>query len=155
MSLGPGEVLVVLVVALLVLGPDKLPRAARQMGRAVAEFRRFTRSMQSEVDKALRDVELDGRPSGEKPQSATLPPSGLPSSVSSAGPSPQFPAEPAHQPDLAGFRLIDGNEEPSAEVLDPDSPTSTNTVDPPSAASSSGPTPLEPPGYLPTPERDR
>jgi Tat protein translocase TatB subunit len=39
-SLGAPEILVILVVALLVLGPNRLPEAARQAGRALAEVRR-------------------------------------------------------------------------------------------------------------------
>ena len=48
-SLGPAEILVILVVALIVLGPAKLPEAGRQVGRALAEVRRWTRDVQSEV----------------------------------------------------------------------------------------------------------
>jgi sec-independent protein translocase protein TatA len=48
-NVGPAEVLVILVVALLVLGPKKLPEAARQMGKAMAEFRRVTAGLQDEV----------------------------------------------------------------------------------------------------------
>ncbi len=48
-NVGPAEVLLILVVALLVLGPKKLPEAARQMGKAMAEFRRVTSGLQQEV----------------------------------------------------------------------------------------------------------
>ena len=39
-SLGPAEILVIFVVALLVFGPDKLPEIGRQVGRGVRELRR-------------------------------------------------------------------------------------------------------------------
>jgi len=48
-SVGLPEVLVVLVVALIVLGPKRLPDAARALGKAVAEFRRATSGFQAEV----------------------------------------------------------------------------------------------------------
>ena len=35
-SLGPAEILVILVIALLVFGPNKMPEIARQVGRASA-----------------------------------------------------------------------------------------------------------------------
>ncbi len=54
-SIGPAEILVVLVVALIVLGPTRLPDAARSLGRAVSEFRRVTSSLQSEVREAFAD----------------------------------------------------------------------------------------------------
>jgi sec-independent protein translocase protein TatA len=49
LNVGPAELMVILVVALLVLGPKKLPEAARQMGRAISEFRRVTAGLQDEV----------------------------------------------------------------------------------------------------------
>lgn len=44
------EVAVILVVALLVLGPKRLPEVARALGKGLAEFRRMT----SEVNRELR-----------------------------------------------------------------------------------------------------
>jgi len=52
--------LVILVLALLVLGPDRLPQAARTMGRWVGELRKLTGSLQAEmqdvVDEVMRPV---------------------------------------------------------------------------------------------------
>jgi Tat protein translocase TatB subunit len=52
-SLGAPEILVILVVALLVLGPEKLPEAARHAGRFVAEARRLSGGFQAELRDAL------------------------------------------------------------------------------------------------------
>ena len=41
LNVGTPEMLVILVVALLVLGPNKLPEVARQVGKAVGEIRRL------------------------------------------------------------------------------------------------------------------
>jgi sec-independent protein translocase protein TatA len=38
-NLGPGEILVILAIALIVLGPRKLPEAGRAIGRGLREFR--------------------------------------------------------------------------------------------------------------------
>jgi sec-independent protein translocase protein TatB len=46
--------LVILLVALIVLGPHRLPDAARQAGRALAEFRRITSGFQDELRDALQ-----------------------------------------------------------------------------------------------------
>ena len=54
-SIGGPEILIVLLVALIVLGPKRLPHAARQVGRAVAEFRRVTNDFQSEVRNAIAE----------------------------------------------------------------------------------------------------
>lgn len=38
-NLGPGEIIVVLVIALLVLGPKRLPDAGRSIGKGIREFK--------------------------------------------------------------------------------------------------------------------
>lgn len=38
-SIGPGELIVVLVIALLVLGPKRLPDAGRSVGKGIREFK--------------------------------------------------------------------------------------------------------------------
>jgi len=45
-----------MVLALLVLGPERLPQAARTMGRWVGELRRLTGSLQSEVQGVVEEV---------------------------------------------------------------------------------------------------
>ncbi|HET7476562.1 MAG TPA: Sec-independent protein translocase protein TatB [Dermatophilaceae bacterium] len=54
-SIGPAEILVVLVVALVVLGPNRLPDAARQVGKALAELRKMTAGVQAEVRSAFNE----------------------------------------------------------------------------------------------------
>jgi Tat protein translocase TatB subunit len=60
-NLGPMELLVIVVVALVVLGPQRLPDAMRQVGKAVAEARRWSSSLTSTVQSAFDDE--PGRPS--------------------------------------------------------------------------------------------
>lgn len=56
LNLDPGKVLVVLVVALVVLGPDKLPRAARQLGAAWNQLRRWRARLEDEVRGTFPDL---------------------------------------------------------------------------------------------------
>jgi sec-independent protein translocase protein TatB len=56
-NIGGPELLVVLIIALLVLGPNRLPQAARSMGKAMAEFRRVTGGLQAEVRDAMSQLE--------------------------------------------------------------------------------------------------
>lgn len=59
LNLSPEKVLLLLVVALVVLGPSRLPGAARSFGRLVANLRRMSAGVQSEMRDALaepRDV---------------------------------------------------------------------------------------------------
>lgn len=50
--------LFVLFIGLVVLGPEKLPEVARTAGRLIAEFRRVTTGLQTEVREALDSSEL-------------------------------------------------------------------------------------------------
>jgi len=63
-SLGPAEILVILVIALLVFGPNKMPDIARQVGKGFREFRRVQQHLKSE----LRDVVSEF----DSPSSATV-----------------------------------------------------------------------------------
>jgi TatA/E family protein of Tat protein translocase len=72
-AFSPIHILIVLVVALLVLGPDQLPKLARQIGHGLGEFRRVQQHLRAE----LRDVvaEFDNQSSPPQP---VLPPAETP-----------------------------------------------------------------------------
>ena len=56
LNLGTPEVLVILVVALLVLGPNRLPEVARQVGKAMGEIRRLGAGFQAEMRDAMTET---------------------------------------------------------------------------------------------------
>lgn len=58
-SIGGPELLVVVVVALLVLGPDRLPDALRQAGRGIREVRKVTSGLQTTVRDLVEDADTD------------------------------------------------------------------------------------------------
>jgi Tat protein translocase TatB subunit len=87
-QVGPLEILMILVVALLVFGPKELPRLARQAAKGWREIQRFQASMKRDFDEVLRDDEDDDRPSN----TPTLPPK-APSPELPAGESPVPPRE--------------------------------------------------------------
>ena len=49
-GIGMQELIVVLVIALLILGPKKLPEIARALGRGFAEFKRATEDFQDSIN---------------------------------------------------------------------------------------------------------
>lgn len=65
-NIGGLEVLFVMVVALIVLGPTKLPEAARQVGKFVTEVRRMSAGFQREFREAVQDpiIEAEARARG-------------------------------------------------------------------------------------------
>ena len=60
-GIGTTEVLLILVVALLVIGPSKLPDVARALGKGMAEFRRMSSDVKRTIDyeSQLADMEKD------------------------------------------------------------------------------------------------
>jgi len=49
-GIGPTELIVILVVALLILGPKRLPEIARSLGKGFAEFKRASNELRSQID---------------------------------------------------------------------------------------------------------
>ena len=49
-GIGPMELIIVLIVALIVLGPKRLPSAGRSLGRGMREFKQTLSGEQHDVD---------------------------------------------------------------------------------------------------------
>lgn len=62
MPAGP-EIMVILLLALLVLGPDQLPKAMRSFGNVMSEIRKVSSSFQEEMREALEVMEDGVTPS--------------------------------------------------------------------------------------------
>jgi Tat protein translocase TatB subunit len=60
-GIGMPELMVIMVVALIVLGPKRLPEIARALGKGLAEFRRATSDINEELQKAQRAIESEAR----------------------------------------------------------------------------------------------
>ncbi len=63
MKIGAMELVVIFIVALLVIGPDKLPQYARKFGAALKEFRKAS----SGVTKEIRESVIDPLEEAQKP----------------------------------------------------------------------------------------
>ncbi|MGH9001891.1 MAG: Sec-independent protein translocase subunit TatA/TatB, partial [Acidimicrobiia bacterium] len=117
MNIGPMEVIIIFVVALLVFGPAKLPEIGRQVGKAVREFRRFQSSFQNDFKDFLDEpgpVEQTPNPAGAEqaaqtqadPPDAAAPAGGQTPVTGPAGASPSGPAVP--------LRPMTGDESPAS-----------------------------------------
>lgn len=89
-GLGMSEVLLILALALIVVGPKRLPDLARAIGKGMAEFRRATddiqRSLYQEAHRPLDPKELQRDLEKARAQTKPGPPPGEP-----RGPAPTAP----------------------------------------------------------------
>jgi sec-independent protein translocase protein TatA len=90
-NIGPGELILILIIALVVLGPGKLPDVAQSLGKSVREFR-----------KAATDITDAGKIDAPAPSEQASPPAAPmvaqaadPASTTPAVPSTPAAAEPA------------------------------------------------------------
>ena len=81
------ELIVILIIALLVVGPKKLPELAKALGRGFAEFKRATNDVRQTLDAELRQLDT---PAPQPTEKQTLP-----------TPSPSVASSPEQQPPAA------------------------------------------------------
>ncbi len=116
-GIGTPELLVILVVALIVLGPERMPEIARALGKAMAELRKATSGLTDELHNARILLE-------EQAQTA-MREHGKPASFPAVTPDPAPPAampEPGPPPAVAAAAPAEPNTVPAAEKKDHEHP---------------------------------
>jgi Tat protein translocase TatB subunit len=61
-NVGGGELLVILVLALVILGPQRLPDAMRSIGRVMGEVKRISSGFQQDLTSAIDNMDTDETP---------------------------------------------------------------------------------------------
>jgi TatA/E family protein of Tat protein translocase len=93
-GIGMTELMVVLVVALLVLGPKRLPEIARSLGRGMAEFKRASNELRSSLTASLEEERAPQPPAPAPPDLAARE-----EARGGSGPAPHSEAQPSEEPD--------------------------------------------------------
>ena len=67
-NLGGGEILIILLIGLIVLGPKRLPEASKQIGKTIRQVRQTSRNFQAELEAAIEDpsIEEEARQRGKE-----------------------------------------------------------------------------------------
>lgn len=56
-SIGFPELIVIMVLALIIFGPGKLPEVGKAVGRGINEFKRATKDVQKEINEVVKDTD--------------------------------------------------------------------------------------------------
>lgn len=119
-GLGFGEILVILVLALILLGPARLPEVAKQLGKGLRDFRKATDDLKGQFE---REMYAEDRPR-TKPSLVQPPTAEAP-----------VPAPPPGQAPAATAENVPGLEAATAEPgqVAPEPPPSPEEPAPPAA----------------------
>lgn len=111
MGLGTTEIVVILVIALIVLGPSKLPELAKSLGRGLREFRKASSDFRATVEDEMYAPESETKP-------AELPASTETAAAPKAVDAPSESAPAAPEP-LATAPSADAQSPEPAKTQDP------------------------------------
>lgn len=79
LGVGPGELILILIIALIVFGPERLPELGAAVGKAMREFRQmsqeltqdFTKELEAVSEAVSEDTTETQRAGGEKEDAAS------------------------------------------------------------------------------------
>jgi sec-independent protein translocase protein TatB len=92
-GIGSTELIVILIVALIVIGPAKLPEMAKSLGKALGEFRRVSTDVK-------RTIEMEAEQSEQKVKTEQAKKELFPETVAKAPAEPEATAAPV-EPEAA------------------------------------------------------
>jgi sec-independent protein translocase protein TatB len=103
-----GDTAFIFVLALLIFGPKKLPEIARQVGKALNEFKRASNEFKAQIQSEIDQLEVQERQKKAEQELKALPPGDPPpGAVHSSYMSPEVSAEPPATADVVNPPLHD------------------------------------------------
>lgn len=111
-NIGSGELLVLLLLGLLVLGPERLPKAMGQVGSWVAQMRKLSSGFQDEIKRAMDPHDAPFRPGEER-----LPPANVADEVRVVGVDPPDDEDDGDHPPLRMPEDPDPATEPEPDTV--------------------------------------
>ena len=124
-GLGFGEIVIVAILALLLLGPDRLPEAAKALGKTLQDLKKATDGLKGQLESEMYSVEksikkaIDGTGTPATPE---VPPVAAAAAARAGG--PMAPPPPATAENVPGL---------DAALVDPLAPPEPAPVLPPAA----------------------
>jgi sec-independent protein translocase protein TatA len=74
LGVGPGELVVIVILALIFVGPRRLPEVARQIGKTLAELQQASAGLTRELNRELSLNAEEESPPGSRPADSAPPP---------------------------------------------------------------------------------
>lgn len=94
-SIGMPELIIILVIALIIFGPRKLPELGRSLGRSIGEFKRASNELRNTLEEEIRvEEQRDQRAAISAEQDSAVAAAATPAPVPST---PVTPAPPANE----------------------------------------------------------
>jgi Tat protein translocase TatB subunit len=132
------ELVFLLLIALIVLGPEKLPDAIRKFGRAYSEFKKMANGFQGELKQALDEPMRELRDTADAMRSAAnfdldgiINPGATPPSTAVPEPAPPAPPPVQREQGLNFGSANPRRQERAASATDPDQATAAADAPPP------------------------
>ncbi len=68
MNLGMPEMIFIFLLALVIFGPKKMPELGRQLGKALAEFKKASNEFKNQLEVEMMNIELEERAKKQEPE---------------------------------------------------------------------------------------
>lgn len=112
-DIGPGELVLVAIIGLLVLGPQRLPKVAAEIGKWVGRARRTATQLRRQLEREIELSEIE-KPPSPPPTQTPPPPAAAAHAAPTSGEVPPGPGTHVDQQELPGSTPPEPSNAPDA-----------------------------------------
>src|SRR6187549_1373644 len=109
LDVGPSELLLIVIVAVIAIGPKELPGTLRAVGRWIGQLRRMSAHFRNGLDAMIREAEMEELEKKWTAQNAKIMrehPADAPPEMEATGAYPSPPPQPAPPPAAAEAKVV-------------------------------------------------